>query len=429
MKASNIGWSAAGLVAPLLVALAAVPPLLQLLGRERFGLLSLAWALTAMAGLFDLGIGRAITRAIAAQIGKGEADRAAATLQAGVRLSLVSGAVGASLLALAIAAGADHLLRFHDVPADEVRAAALWLALGIPLQPLIATYRGACEAMQAFRGVSLVRMALGVANFAVPLAVSHVSPDLRELVIALLLTRVLALGAFGWLAWEAVGRSGPRTPLATHEKWQLLRSGGWFTVSAIISPLLVQADRFFISARVSAAAVATYTVPFDMIAQLLVGVTAVSSVAFPTIATLLHRDAALARHLFHRWTAIVTLGMAVICGAVAVALPVALPAWVGTALPPESVVIARWLCLGVWINAVGSMYFAWLHSQGRFRVTALIHAAELPAYVIVLLALLAAKGVEGAAIAWVLRVTADTLALVAAAHRPRAVQQVQEAVG
>jgi hypothetical protein len=29
----------------------------------------------------------------------------------------------------------------------------------------------------------------------------------------------------------------------------------------------------------------------------------------------------------------------------------------------------------------------------------------------------------------VLRVTADTLALVAAAHRPRAVQQVQEAVG
>ena len=61
MRLSSIAWNAAGLAAPLVVALLCVPPLLQRLGTERFGLLALAWALTAISGLFDLGIGRAAT--------------------------------------------------------------------------------------------------------------------------------------------------------------------------------------------------------------------------------------------------------------------------------------------------------------------------------------------------------------------------------
>jgi O-antigen/teichoic acid export membrane protein len=72
MKMSSIVWSFGGLGLPLLVALLAIPPLLHTLGPERFGLLSLAWTLTAMSGLFDLGLGRATTRLVADQLGRGD---------------------------------------------------------------------------------------------------------------------------------------------------------------------------------------------------------------------------------------------------------------------------------------------------------------------------------------------------------------------
>lgn len=418
MRSSNVAWSAAGLAAPLAVAILCVPPLLHRLGAERFGLLSLAWALTAMSGLFDLGLGRATTRLIADQLGRGELQAPRGTMSAAVRLAAIAGTGGGLLLALAAAAGVAGLLRTNTVTAAEVGWALALLAPAVPLQTLTATYRGVGEACQRFRAVSLVRMALGIANFAAPLAVAQFTPLLPPLVVALVGSRLLACWLFRRLAHEALP-AGPGRALASTERRQLLHSGGWVTVSAVVSPLLVQSDRFFIGALVSAAAVASYTVPFDVITQLLVGVTAVATVALPSITQQLRQDCGLARQTFRRWLLRVVVGMAALAGGVALWLPWALPLWLGNALPAESIVIGRWLCLGVWINAIGAMHFAWLHAQGRFRETALLHLLELPLYVLLLLLLLRDFGVVGAAIAWTARVTLDTAALIwlARTHR------------
>jgi O-antigen/teichoic acid export membrane protein len=416
MKLTSIGWSAAGLAAPLLVALLAIPPLLARLGNERFGLLSLAWALTSMSGLFDLGLGRATTRLVATQLGRRATQAPRGTAAVALRLAALAGLGGAALLALGTLLGLDRLLRLASVAPAEVRQALWLLALTIPLQTLIATYRGISEACQQFRGISLLRMMLGVANFVAPLVVAQFSTHLAALVAVLLAARVLACLGFRHLALASLP-PGPGAALAQSERRQLLHTGGWFTVSAVVSPLLVQADRFFIGAVVSAAAVASYTVPFDIITQLLIGVTAVSTVAFPTITHLLQRDASQARREFRRWLWRVAAGMTPLCIAIALLLPTALPLWVGSALPAETVTVGRWLCLGVWVNAVGSMYFAWLHAQGRFRATALLHALELPLYIGALMLLLARFGVVGAAMAWTARVVLDTAGLAWLAKR------------
>ena len=58
-----------GHVAPLIAALAAVPLLVTQLEPARFGFLSLAWVIVGYFGLFDLGLGRALTRLIAERMG------------------------------------------------------------------------------------------------------------------------------------------------------------------------------------------------------------------------------------------------------------------------------------------------------------------------------------------------------------------------
>lgn len=417
MRLSNVAWNAAGLAVPLVVALLCVPPLLQRLGSERFGLLALAWALTAISGLFDLGVGRATTRLIAAQLGRGDATRIGSTLAAAVRIAAWAGCAGATLLALAAAAGAQRGIRYDVALDSEVLQATLLLALVVPLQTLIATYRGASEACQQFRGISLVRMALGVANFAAPLAVTQYSLHLALLVLALLLARLAAYAAYRWLARQALPGPNTSSPLSALERRELLHAGGWFSVSAIVSPLLVQADRVVIGAVLSAAAVSTYAVPFDLITQLLIVVTAVSTVAFPSITQQLQTDAVAARAKFDRWLLTVAGVMAAVTALVAWYLPALLDVWIGSALPADAASVGRWLCLGVWINAIGAMYFAWLHAQGRFRATALLHMAELPLYVATLVLLLKQFGVVGAAVAWVLRVGLDSAMLAWLARR------------
>jgi O-antigen/teichoic acid export membrane protein len=264
-------------------------------------------------------------------------------------------------------------------------------------------------------------MALGVANFGAPLAAAQFTREIGPLVGALVLARALAWLGYRQLAHAAIGTPrgtavGPAARgLAGHEMRALLAAGGWFTVSAVVSPLLVQADRFFIGARLSAAAVPSYTVPFDIITQLLVFVTAVSTVAFPSIAAQRATDAAAAHAVFVRWRRRVGGGMALICAGVAWALPAALERWVGGTLASaalaDAVVVGRWLCLGVWLNALGAMQLAWMHGHGRFRATALLHLAELGPYLLALWLLLPVCGVAGAAMAWVGRVAIDTLML------------------
>src|SRR5712691_11982943 len=66
----------------------------------------------------------------------------------------------------------------------------------------------------------------------------------------------------------------------------LLCFGFWMTLSNLIGPLMVTADRFIISFLLGAGVVAYYTVPFDVIVRLLVIPAALTSALFPRFAHL-----------------------------------------------------------------------------------------------------------------------------------------------
>src|SRR2546425_9159614 len=73
LLARNTVWNLFGNGAPMVVAVFCIPILIRSLGRERFGVLTLAWALIGYASLFDLGLGRALTQLVARKLGSGEA--------------------------------------------------------------------------------------------------------------------------------------------------------------------------------------------------------------------------------------------------------------------------------------------------------------------------------------------------------------------
>ena len=72
---ANSVWNLVGLGLPLLVALVSIPILIRGLGTDRFGILTLAWVVIGYFSLFDLGLGRAVTKLVADRLGAGASER------------------------------------------------------------------------------------------------------------------------------------------------------------------------------------------------------------------------------------------------------------------------------------------------------------------------------------------------------------------
>src|SRR5262245_34777604 len=92
-----------GQCVPLTVGLFCVPLIANGIGPERFGVLSLAWVLLASFSIFDLGMGRAVVKLVAEDLGKGQ-------------LASISPLVWSAILLqvfLGIAAGSLGFIVFH----------------------------------------------------------------------------------------------------------------------------------------------------------------------------------------------------------------------------------------------------------------------------------------------------------------------------
>lgn len=414
MRLSHVGWNLAGLSLPLLVAAITVPHLISRLGHERFGLLALAWGLIGYAGALDLGIGRALTQMVSRLRGEDNLSAIPNVLVTAGRITLIAGLAGAVLIALAALCGAATWIDAATTPRKEITNAIFLLAIALPAQAMSATYRGLNEAFLNFKGISLLRISLGVVNFGGPFLVALYTTELPWLVATLVASRLIALAVFRWLAyscladWKTV-KTGAAYSAAVAKS--LFSFGGWLTVSSVVSPMLVQADRFLIASVLSAAAVTTYVLPYEVVVQSLILSGAVSSVIFPTMSKLMHEEPNGWQTYFHKWLLIVAGLMFFVCTSVALLLPTVLRLWIKSDLQPESILVGQILCLGVFANSIGSMYYALLHAKGRADITAKLHMIELPIFVTALLFLLHQYGIVGAAWAWVGRMVFDAAAL------------------
>ncbi len=413
MRLSHVWWNLVGLSLPLIVAAMTVPYLINRIGHERFGLLALAWGLIGYAGALDLGIGRAVTQKIARLRGEGGVSAIPFVLTTASRITCISGLIGGVLIAFAALSGAANFVENRTVPISEIRNAILLLAIALPAQSMSAIYRGVNEAYKNFKGINLLRVGLGVVTFGGPYLVALYTQQLPWLVATLVLSRLLALSIFRKLAISCIaGKSIINN--AVYSKTvakELFRFGGWVTVSSVVSPVLVQADRFVIASVVSASAVTTYIIPYGIVVQTLIFVTAISSVMFPTLSKMLAESPDRWRRYFYRWLAVSAIVMLVVCTILAYILPIVLKIWLKENFEPESVLVGQILCIGVFANCFGVIFYALLHAKGRADITARLHLAELPIFLLILFFLVGKYGVVGASLAWVLRMTFDAIGL------------------
>lgn len=407
-QVGHILWNIVGLALPLVVAAASIPLLLGNIGAEKFGLIGLAWGMIGYASMLDLGVSRAVTQRLAIIRGTQEESCASSLLDSAAVVTVALSCVFLVAMTVLALCGVDRIVSIEGTTPEELRTATLLVAIALPFQALGMTYKGTNEAYLNFAGIAIIRLMLGIGNFAGPLLVSLWTVRLDAMVATLTVARVIAFVLYFILAKRCLGdRLLAWHGVSRRHVSELLQFGRWVAVSAVISPILVQADRFFIAVLISAGAVTHYVVPYELTAQTMIISGAVTTVFFPTVARIARTNHAAGRASLLRWA--VLLGGAMIVGmsGLALLMPTVLGLWIGPDLSGEAVTVGRILCVGVIFNAVGSMFYAYLHALGRSKETAINHLVELPIHIIALYVLISAQGVIGAAIAWTLRVAID----------------------
>ena len=395
--ARGAAWNIAGRVGPLLLALAATPFLVDALGLARWGVFALALSLTAMFGMFDLGIGRALTRLVATGLGHGEAI--ADEVKTGLALLAGLGVAGGATAAAAAWVFAPLL----GVALTEVRGAALVLALAAPLVLVNAGLWGVLAAHQRFAAANLATLPILAVYYLGPLAALAAWNSLVAAVAVLVACR----GAMTLVYWRLCRRTMPALA-AARPRWAavrpLLRQGGWLALSGLIAPLAQHLDRFLIAAKLSAEAAALYATPFDLVIRIAVLGHAVLAGGFPAMATAIAQGGA--GRLF-RHTLLGVLALVVPpCLVAALFAETILGWWLGEAFAAGSARAMRWLAVGVMFAALDGVAAALIDGAGRARTNALLGLAELALFLPALWLVLDAWGIDGAAGLWAARMAA-----------------------
>ena len=417
LLARNVIWNFLGTGAPLIIAIAAIPLLIEGMGTARFGVLTMAWMVVGYFSLFDIGLGRALTKMVAENIGKGMHEKIPVLIWTTMSLMTALGIFGSAIVASLTPWLVNSVLNIPADLQDETLTAFYLLSVGIPVVIGTTGFRGILEAHQRFRMVNSVRIPVGIFTFLGPVMVLPYSTSLVPVVTVLIASRVVS-----WCVYAAMClHIEPALRYTFRVDYTLIRPlfnfGGWMSVTNIIGPLMVYMDRFLIGSMVSMTALAYYTTPYEVVNKVLIIPGALVGVMFPAFASIVVQDRERAAYLFERAINYIFLSLFPIVLIIVTFAYDGLNLWLGANFANNSCLILQLLAVGVFINGHAYVPSGLVQGAGRPDLTAKLHLLELPFYIMVLWWLVGSYGIKGAAIAWVMRVALDATLLFIMAHK------------
>lgn len=406
--AKNSIYNLFGYSIPLLVAIVAIPVLLKTLGTEKFGLLNLAWIIIGYFGFFDLGVGRALTKIVAEKIGANSFSDIPVFFWTSIFFMMTFSFFLSVLLYLISNKIVFNYLKIPQGLQEETLLAFYLLIFSIPIVSTTAGMKGFFEAYQRFDVVNIIRVALGISSFLVPVIVIFFTQSLFWIVLSLVFIRIVIWIVYLIQSFNLNNEIRKKVSFDLNVVKQIFKLSSWMTVSNFTVPLIVYLDRILIASLVSSAAVAYYSTPYEVITKLLIIPSALTAVLFPTFAANYLRDSAGTIRLSAKAMKYIFILLLPVILAVVIFSFELLSFWLGNEFAQNSYIILQLLSIGILFNSIGYIPFSFIEGIGRPDVTAKIQLIELPVYLIAMWLMIKFYGTTGAAAVFMIRMILDS---------------------
>lgn len=409
----NSMWNLGGYVIPSLIIIPSLGYLARVLGPELFGIYTIAIAIVGYAGIFDVGISRAIIREIA--LFRNDLHERKKIISTASVFILTFSSVCMILLYLNMGE-LVRLLNVSDKYFSEVLSSLKLLLLTIPFFLVNQLWLSILEGDEKFANINLQRTISSSMIAGLPAVFVIFMHSLYSAILGLVIARLLSL----LITYLVVLHSKIELGFTFHKDTfkRLIFFGGWITVSNIISPVMVYFDRFIVSNVIGAASVAFYTIPSEAVSRLGILPAALSRAIFPKLSSLKnHSDIRSQLSLSYKLACATCLPV-VIFGIIF--SPQIIYYWMGAGYVENCVPVLRILLIGFFFNSIAQIPFASIQAAGKARTTALLHCAEIAPYLLFLYFMIDHFGIIGAAYAWSARMLIDCVILLMLALRTHA---------
>ncbi|MEA2348436.1 MAG: hypothetical protein QOG62_2223 [Thermoleophilaceae bacterium] len=416
LLARNTGFSLIGQAATLLAAFVSVPLLVGGLGTARFGVLTLAWAVIGYAQVFDLGIGRALTKLTSEAIGEGREREMPAYFWTALAGMLLLGAGAGAIVALLSPWMVHSALNVPPELEAQTLTTFYLLSASLPLAIGGAAVRAHLEAWQRFDLVNAVVVPAALITYLGPVLALQFADSLPLVVAVVILSRVFSFSVNFYNCMRITPVLATDRRPRRHVLRELLGVGGWVTAANVTNALMQASDRFLIGVFASLTAVAYFATPYEVVNRLWLVSFAVAGVFFPAFALTMRTDPGRARYIF---SGAVRFGFIALFPVVLVIVGFAgeiLNVWLGPTFQANSSTVLQLLAVGALVASLNQIPFGLVQST-RPDLTGKFALIELPLYLAAFILLLINFGVDGAAAAWAIRAGIDGVVLLAmAAH-------------
>jgi len=395
-----------GRVIPLILAVIAIPFIIQGLGKERFAILSLAWAIVSSISVIDLGLGRATTKFVAEAIGKGEEYRIPELVWTSLCFQVVIGFVGAIVAASLSPFLIDRAFNISPDMRAEALATFYIIASLIPVVMTSAALSGVLEAYQRYDLINSVNVPSNIFNFIVPIMAIFWDLKLPFIVFLLLIVKIITALVFLFLCSRVNQNLKPGFSISIDCARPLFSYGKWIALSNAIWPLLLYVDRFILGSLISMTAVAFYTAPFEMVTRLWIIPASLVSL-FPVFSMVGSAREGDIIKLYARAVKFVLFIMGPLTLIIVFFADDILRIWLGSEFEFHSSLVLKFLALGVLAVSYASIADILTKGIGRPDITAKFHLFELVPYIGLVWMLVKKFGIAGAAAAWSIRAVVD----------------------
>ncbi|MEW5784037.1 MAG: flippase [Bacillota bacterium] len=413
LLAKNFLINLLGKGVPTLVALVTIPLLINRMGSERFGLFNLLLITVGYFSLFELGIGRAITKFVSEALADSDQEKELSMLLwSSFALLLLLGLFATILLIVFTPFLIKNILNVPEFLINEGITGLIYVSLSLPLMLVSAGVHGILAAQQRFDLINLIQIPFGISNYLFPLLIILTgSINLSHAILSIVFARIIVLGVSILICFYTLPsiKSVPRINIVYMKK--VLTFGGWLTVSNIISPLMSYMDRFFIGVALTLTAVSYYVVPYTIATKLLLIVASLAMVLFPAFSYSKNQDQKIYLQLYRRAAKYIFFILTPIVLVLAVFSYDLLVLWLGADFAQNSYLVLIILSLAVLVNSLANIPYTLIQAFGRPDMTAKFHIIEVIPYFLLLWILASKFGIVGVAAAWLARVSFDAILL------------------
>lgn len=404
-------WNLLGGGVPLIVGFLSIPFAIKGLGKEGFGILTIAWVVLGYFGMFDLGFAQATTKYSSQYLAKKEIEKFTSVFWVSLISSFIMGILGCIILLLSTPILVNKLLNIPEILKDDARITFYILSASLPFIISTTSLRGILAATNRFDILNKIQMPSNILTYIIPCFSYFFGFKLSIVISFIVIMRFiifLICLIYSFKLHPYLRRYKGFDNLIFKS---MLGFGGWISLSNLVSPILVYIDRFLIGALISVSSVSFYTAPYELVIRMRLFPNAIMDAVFPKFSSIGNEDTSKLSDLFLKSLKYIVIVMGII---ILVFIPFSseiLLVWLGPEFSITSGIILQILAIGIFFNGIATVPFFLLQGIGRPDLPAKIHSLELVLFTLMFFLMINYFGIYGAAITWTCRAIFDFILL------------------